>query len=449
MSIREVVSGFAQRPDDSDEVAFQKALIFVVALSCCLCGVIWSALYLYVFGVGLTMALPLGFVVIVGGTIVVSWRMGDHMPLVYVQLACITWVSALIQWSIGNAFDAGLVICWSFLGPIGALLFLPVRKALPWLGMFVVILLVSALVDPALLGAPLSVSARTRSLFLVMNMGASSLIVFAAAAWFVRSLQQALADLKEAQVQLIGAEKQAAVGRLVSGILHEVNTPLGAIQSSTDTLCTAFGRCGDFVSAHADEDSAEGKRALRAVALAPKLSESVTSSVQRLVSVVNRMSRFVSLDESEKKAIDVRVSMDTALDLVMEGVGDRITVKRDYAEELPDVTCFPAKLNQAILSVVRNAVEAIDERGEILARITRDDDRAIVEIHDTGRGIPQDQLQGLFEIGFTKRAGKVSMQLGLPMSKRHIDEIGGRIDIESEPGRGTTVRVSLPSGRAE
>lgn len=443
------VRRFARRPDDSEEVAFHKALILVVALSCCLCGLIWSALYLYVFGVGLTMALPLAFVVIVGGAIIVSWRIADHRPLVYAQLACITWISALIQWSIGSAFDSGLVICWSFLGPIGALMFLPIRKTLPWMGMFVAILLISALLDPALQGAPQPVSAHTRAMFLMMNMGASSVIVFTAAAWFVRGLQQALSDLKEAQVQLIGAAKQAAVGRLVSGILHEVNTPLGAIQSSTDTLCTAFGRCGDIVSAHADENTTAGKRALRAVAMAPKLSESVTSSVRRLVSVVNRMSRFVSLDESEQKAIDVRVSVDTALGLVMEGVGDRITVKRDYAEEVPDVTCFPAKLNQAILSLVRNAVEAIDERGEIAVRVTRDEGRAVVQIQDTGRGIPQDKLQGIFDIGFTKQAGKIGMQLGLPMSKRYVDEIDGTIDIVSTPGEGTTVRVSLPLGSAE
>jgi len=115
MGLWNSIKDFARRPHDSDETSFIKALVLVVALSCCGCGLVWSALYTAVFGLGLTMALPLAFVVIVGTAIILSVRISDHRPVIYAQLTCITWISALIQWSIGSSVDSGLVICWSFL----------------------------------------------------------------------------------------------------------------------------------------------------------------------------------------------------------------------------------------------------------------------------------------------------------------------------------------------
>lgn len=120
MSITNYFSSFASKEGDTKEVTFNKFLILIIALSCCLCGMIWSIMYYFVFGVGLTMALPLLFVVIVGGAIIISHSFKNYKILVYAQLVCITWISALIQWSIGSMEYSGLVICWSFLGPLGA-----------------------------------------------------------------------------------------------------------------------------------------------------------------------------------------------------------------------------------------------------------------------------------------------------------------------------------------
>ena len=182
--------GFASRPGDSSDEAFTKMLILIIALSCSACGLVWSAIYFAVFGFGLTMILPLSFVVIVGGAIVISHRIANHRPLVYAQLFCITWISAFIQWSIGSMDQSGVVIAWSFLGPIGALIFLSSRQAVVWMAMFLAIVVISAAFEPALLGYPLSVTDRTQVLFYIMNLGASTIIVFAAFAWFVHTIQR-------------------------------------------------------------------------------------------------------------------------------------------------------------------------------------------------------------------------------------------------------------------
>ncbi len=184
-----MLGNFARRQDDSPEIRFEKLLILVIALACCACGLVWSALYVAVFGVGLTMALPLVFVAVVGSTIVAAHVRRNHRLLVYAQLACITWISALIGWSIGSIHDSGLVISWSFLGPIGALLFLPLRSAALWMAQFLLILAISVFVQPALLGHPLVTSAGTRGVFYTMNVGVSLTVVFAAATWFTHRIQ--------------------------------------------------------------------------------------------------------------------------------------------------------------------------------------------------------------------------------------------------------------------
>jgi class 3 adenylate cyclase len=180
---------FAHRSDDTEELAFIKQLIFLVSLSCCVCGLLWSFLYCIVFGWGLTAVLPLSFVVIVGSAMLISHRQADHRLLVYAQLFCITWISALIQWSIGSIDHSGLVIAWSFLGPLGAMIFLTFRQSLIWIAMFLVIVVVSAAFQPALLGHVLEVSDTEKTIFYIMNIGVSSSVVFMASAWFVNTIQ--------------------------------------------------------------------------------------------------------------------------------------------------------------------------------------------------------------------------------------------------------------------
>ena len=188
--LRHAVLHFARHERDDDELALQKVTILLVALSCSACGCVWAAMYAAVFGLGLTMALPLVFVVIVGAAIPLSAYLRDHRPLVYAQLACITFISACIEWSIGGIGDAGLVICWSFLGPIGALMFLPLRGSIPWMGAFLAILAVTIGFEDILAARAQPVSPAVRRLFFAMNVGAPATVVFAAAAWFVHKTQQ-------------------------------------------------------------------------------------------------------------------------------------------------------------------------------------------------------------------------------------------------------------------
>ena len=184
-----LLNRYAHNEDDTVDMVFIKRLILVISLSCSICGLLWGLLYYVVFGFGLITLLPLSFFVIVGSMIIISHRLNNHRLLIYTQLTCITWISALIQWSIGSMDQSGLVIAWSFLGPLGASIFLSFRQSVGWIIMFLIIVVVSAVFEPALLGHKFEVSSTYRTIFYIMNLGVSSIVVFIASAWFVKTIQ--------------------------------------------------------------------------------------------------------------------------------------------------------------------------------------------------------------------------------------------------------------------
>jgi signal transduction histidine kinase len=261
-------------------------------------------------------------------------------------------------------------------------------------------------------------------------------------------LSAALDELKAAQGQLLESETQGRIGRLVAGILHEINTPLGTFASSLDTLGRARSRVRAHLDRRAGEGDADAQRALAALDAQEQLSGVLRTSSERISGVVGSLGRFVGLDESDVKVIDVGRAVDDALTLLAPALDDRIRVSWRAPAEPATVRCYPAKLNQALLNLLQNAAAAIDGCGAITIEVSRRGNKVLLEIRDDGRGIPADVLEGVFDYGFTtKKGGRVGLHLGLPLSKRWVEEIGGRLALASTEGEGTTVEVLLPADR--
>ena len=131
------ISDFAHDPNDSEEIRLKKSAIFLVAGSCSVAGCIWTLMYYLIFGMGLTAILPFLFVLFVSSSLVVSHRTRNINYAVYTQIVCIIYITTFIQWNIGGVFDSGFVLAWAFLGPIGALIFFPIRKSVIWFLLYV------------------------------------------------------------------------------------------------------------------------------------------------------------------------------------------------------------------------------------------------------------------------------------------------------------------------
>jgi len=263
-----------------------------------------------------------------------------------------------------------------------------------------------------------------------------------------RALSTALDDLKQAQAKLVDTEKQALLGRLVAGIVHEVNSPLGVLRSAADTSGRMLARCRQFAETTAAKNDQSARQLVAATAQAETVSSLIRKSTDRLDDLLASLKQFVALDAAKLQAYDVRQGIDSAVTLLSPTFGEGVRIQRDYCDERPLVRCHPAKLNQVFANLLENAGRALGGTGEIRIRVERNDAQVEVQIADDGPGIDPDKLASVFEIGFTQKAGRVGLRMGLPSSKRSIEDLGGKLRIETELGKGTVVRISLPPSAA-
>ena len=256
-------------------------------------------------------------------------------------------------------------------------------------------------------------------------------------------LEHLLAELKAAEAQLIQAEKMAALGGIVGGIVHELNTPLGVIGSATDMLskCTA-----DIQTALDNGSSAEDIRSdatLRAALETLEENKRLTElATERIGKIVATLKSFARLDRAVFEQVDLHDGIETTLTL-LENRLQRIEVVRDYGT-LPLVPCYASEMNQLFLNLLMNAVQAIRGNGTITIRTHAEESRVRLDFSDTGVGIPEDQISHLFEPTFTKKGSRVKASLGLVAGYNIVQKHNGQISVESELGSGTTFTVSLP-----
>jgi hypothetical protein len=248
-------------------------------------------------------------------------------------------------------------------------------------------------------------------------------------------------ELREKQTELAQAEKMAALGSLVAGITHEINTPLGALQSNSDTVSRAILKLRSMLSGGPEPDTIS--QSLQIIDSIAELCRINLLATERIIHTVSTLKSFARLDRAAQAHVDIHEGLDSALTLLNHQLGDRIKVRIEYGD-VPRITCFPNSLNQVFMNLLVNAIQAIDGPGTIRLRTYALNDSAVVEIADSGMGIPADNLRRIFDPGFTTKGVKVGTGLGLSIAYRIVREHNGKIEVESEPGRGSTFRVILP-----
>jgi signal transduction histidine kinase len=258
-------------------------------------------------------------------------------------------------------------------------------------------------------------------------------------------LTRTLAALRETQAQLVQSEKMAALGDLVAGVAHEINTPLGAVASNTDLVERALTKAKDALA-----DPAQAAKAVAFLERAAGMVDVSREACRRINEIVRSLRNFARLDEAERKPAALHEGLDSTLTLVAHLLKNRITVHRDYGQ-LPQVLCYANQLNQVFLNLLVNAAQAIDGPGDITIR-TRcvptpgPAGSAVVEISDTGCGIPPQFMNKIFDPGFTTKGVGVGTGLGLAICYRIVANHQGKIEVESAVGKGSTFRIILPLG---
>lgn len=245
----------------------------------------------------------------------------------------------------------------------------------------------------------------------------------------------------EMHLQLVQTEKMASLGRLVAGVAHEINTPIGAIYSNSDIRFRSMRKLMDLVSA--SPESPQKKEIDRVLKVLANLAEVDRIACERVRDVVKNLKNFARLDEAERKRVNIHDGLESTLRLVHYQFKGRIRVEKDYGE-IPEIDCFPSQLNEVFMNLLVNASEAIDEAGVIRIATRAEPGNVIVTISDTGKGIEADDLSKIFDPGFTTKGAGVGTGLGLSIVYKIVQAHGGTIQAQSEPGKGTRFAINLP-----
>ena len=250
-------------------------------------------------------------------------------------------------------------------------------------------------------------------------------------------------ELSETQLQLIQAEKMASLGQLVAGVAHELNTPMGAIHSNTQTEGKALERVGERLASGESLSGSELKSFSSSIGVLREMNAVNETASRRIIQIVSNLKKFARLDESEWQNIDITQGLEETLALVEHKTKNRISVDKVYGD-IPHVSCYAGQLNQVFMNLIVNAIQAIDERGRIRIETFRDGDEAVVHITDDGAGIAKEDHARIFDPGFTTKGVGVGTGLGLSICYRIVQNHGGRLTVTSELGKGSTFTVAIP-----
>lgn len=261
---------------------------------------------------------------------------------------------------------------------------------------------------------------------------------------YAHELELANQAIRDTQVQLVQSEKMASLGTLVAGVAHEINTPLGSINSNADVSRRAL----EIVHAYLKDPSTRPGEALpervaQALTILLEANATTLTATHRIVGIVRSLRNFARLDEAEMKEVDIHEGIESTLTLTYHEFKRRIEIIRDYGN-LPNIWCYPNQVNQVFMNILVNAIHAIPEKGTITITTRGDADNVTVAFTDTGIGIPAENLRRIFDPGFTTKGVGVGTGLGLSIVYRIVAAHDGRVDVSSEVGRGTTFTVTLP-----
>jgi signal transduction histidine kinase len=276
-------------------------------------------------------------------------------------------------------------------------------------------------------------------------------------------LTQINQDLKSTQQKLLQAEKMASVGQLAAGVAHEINNPVGFINSNVtslksylDTYATLSQLVGQLTQAMSTGDEvAQAKVAQELSEFASQQDFSFIDSdikeliadtedgLNRVIEIVKNMKSFSRADSDTMQMFDVNQCISTTAKMVKEKVEQNASLVLEL-QDLPQTAINVGKINQVITNLIVNAAQAVQAGGEVTVKSYPQGNTIVVEVRDNGCGMDNETLRNIFNPFFTTKAEGEGTGLGLSISFEIIQEHKGFIEVDSKKGEGTTFIVSLP-----
>ncbi len=281
-----------------------------------------------------------------------------------------------------------------------------------------------------------------------------------------KALQDAFQQLKETQGQLIQTEKMISLGVLTAGIAHELNNPISFILTSTLGIknnIDFFIKLQKKFDQALTESKGEKSREYQSFKIKNDYNErleelntlvsNIKIGAQRSAEIVKGLRLFTRLDEDAKISVNLHKNLDSTLLLLHNSYKDKINIQKSY-NKIPNVLCYPAKINQVFLNILKNAIDSFeplkDNKNQNIITISTDalieDEKEYisVEIKDNGAGIAEKIKDKIFDPFFTTKDIGKGTGLGLSICKTIINEHNGKLLMESEENKGTSFKILIP-----
>ncbi|MCB0822531.1 MAG: PAS domain S-box protein [Bacteroidales bacterium] len=272
-----------------------------------------------------------------------------------------------------------------------------------------------------------------------------------------QELNSALDDLRKTQAQLIDSEKMASLGQLTAGVAHEINNPINFVSGNVQPLRRDIEDVLDVLQKYdviieklkLGDHFNEVNNLKQEIDFDFVLSEinhlldGIGEGAQRTTEIVKGLRNFSRMDEHELKVANINQGIESTLLILHNKIKERIEVTKHFGD-IPDIMCYPGQLNQVFMNIINNAAEAIAETGKIDIRTWHENGLIKITITDSGKGIPRNVKNKIFDPFFTTKEVGKGTGLGLSISFGIIEKHNGKIEVISEPGKGSEFIIQIP-----
>jgi len=275
------------------------------------------------------------------------------------------------------------------------------------------------------------------------------------------SERRAHEDLKVTQSRLVQAEKLAGLGQMVAGVAHEINNPLAFVSNNVAVLqrdltevieVLNLYKQGEAVLSSLEpaliaeiEDRRDRADLDYTLGNLPRLLDRTRDGLGRIQQIVKDLRVFARLDEGILNEVDLNEGVSSTITIVQgHAKKKKVQIEKDLGP-LPAMTCYGAKLNQVVMNLVMNAIDACPDGGTVTVRTRAETDGVRLDVIDTGIGIEPEIRERIFDPFFTTKPVGVGTGLGLSISYGIVQDHGGKFEVDSTPGQGSRFTVRLPT----
>jgi signal transduction histidine kinase len=261
------------------------------------------------------------------------------------------------------------------------------------------------------------------------------------------------------QEQLVQSEKMASLGVLSAGIAHEINNPINFVYAGIKSLLRDFEDIEPVLKeieklSPDDNDLSEKIKIINkikeenyfdeAFEAIPEIISDIQLGADRTSEIVKGLRSFSRTEKDKVKGVFINKELDTSLLLLRNRYKNTIEVIKQYDDTIPSIEGYPGKLNQVFLNILSNAIDALEEKGEIKIITNNNKNDISIIIQDNGQGMNEETKSKIFDPFYTTKVVGQGTGLGLSISYGIVVDHKGSIKVNSEPGKGTEFIIILP-----